>query len=70
MDEVFEEYYLIMGVGVILMFEDFVKGDMVLKVLFYNGGWIVLMIYRLLGYEWMEEGMKNGGYEEFSGIEF
>jgi hypothetical protein len=28
------------------------------------------MIHKPSGYEWMEEGFKNGGYEEFSGTEF
>lgn len=70
LDEAFEEHHPIMGVGATLMPEDLVKGDMALKVLPYNGGRIASMIHRPSGYEWMEEGMKNGGYEEFSGIEF
>lgn len=52
------------------MLEDFDKGNVFVKVVFWFGGYIMFMIYKLLGYDWMEGRLENGGYEEFSGIEF
>lgn len=34
------------------------------------GGCIVLMIYKLLGYEWLEGRFEMGCYEEYSGSEY
>lgn len=51
------------------MFEDFEKGVVFVKVVFWIGGCIMLMVYKLLGYEWMEGRFEYGGYQEFSGIE-
>jgi hypothetical protein len=70
LDEVFEEHHPILGAGAVLMPENLEKGNVSLKVLAYNGGRIASMIHKPSGYEWMEEGFKNGGYEEFSGTEF
>ena len=70
LDEVFEDHHPVLGVGAVLMPEDLEKGNVSLKVLAYNGGRIASMIHKPSGYEWMEEGFKNGGYEEFSGTEF
>lgn len=70
LDGVFEEHHPIMGVGAVLMPENLERGHVSLKVLPYNGGRIGSMIHKPSGYEWMEEGMRDGGYEEFSGTEF
>jgi hypothetical protein len=63
LDEVFEEHHPILGAGAVLMPENLEKGNVSLKVLAYNGGRIASMIHKPSGYEWMEEGFKNGGYE-------
>ena len=70
LDTVFGDHHPVLGVGATLMPEDLEKGNVSLKVLAYNGGRIASMIHKPSGYEWMEEGFKNGGYEEFSGSEF
>lgn len=62
LDKVFNEYFIIKGMGVVFMFEDFEKGVVFVKVVFWIGGCIMLMVYKLLGYEWMEGRFEYGGY--------
>lgn len=69
MDVVFGEHETLKGAGAVLVPIDLEQGNVLMKLVPWDGGRIISMIHRPSGYEWIEGRLESGGYEEYCGTE-